>query len=528
MSSFRFLPLAGLVFCAATRAATFTVDTTSDDGSAAFQVCDPNLPADCSLRGAMLRAEASAGADAIHFDIPVSDPGYIAATAHWRIVATNQLPFLVHPVAIDGTTQPGAAENTLAPDEGGSNAVLKIEVNGADTYSYGFYGYALILRGLAINGFRSGNARLDGSGPHRVEGCFIGTDITGMVAGSSNSAVNIGMFVTGSNAIVGGLTPAARNVISGNSYIGLAEQNGNTPANVYQGNIIGLAADGVTVIGGQDFGIYSSGYTRGVLIGGDSVAARNLFGGMEFSAIVVDSNSSQTATGQTRIVGNYFGTDFSGTLTRGNGWNPNSPSQPYPTILVGRHYRCGVAIGGDAPGEGNLIAHGGQAAIAIGSCHGAPILGNVFWRNRGQPIDVAGSTNFDGHTPNDIDDADGTEGFDVSWIYRGNRFQNTAQEISTQENAGADELRLTLRVDSAPQHSAYPLRIDIYRTDAFGILAPETTESIDAADAQTLRDYVLPLSRFTHGGAIGVTDADGNSSELAGFGTLFSDGFEGG
>ena len=524
MSHLHVLPLVAFAFSAFAQAATFTVDATSD---ASLTGCLPAVPADCSLRGAMLSAEASAGADAIVFDIPVTDEGYIPATAHWRIVATNQLPFLSQSVSIDGTTQPGAAENTLAPDEGGSDAVLKIEVNGADTTSYGFYGYAMTLRGLAINGFRSGNARMDGTGPHRMEGCFVGTDITGMAAGSSNSAVNIGMVVTGSNAIIGGLTPAARNVISGNSYIGVSDQNSNTPANVYQGNIIGLAADGATVIGGQDFGLYSSGHTRGVLIGGDSVAARNLFGGMEFSAIVVDSNSSQTATGQTRIIGNYFGTDFSGTQARGNGWNPDSPSQPYPTILVGRLYRCGVAIGGDAPGEGNLIAHGGQAAVAIGSCHSAPILGNVFWKNRGQPIDLAGSTNFDGHTPNDADDADGTEGFDVSWIYRGNKFQNTPQEISTGENVSADELRLTLRVDSAPQHSAYPLRLDFYATDEFGQQIPLVTESIEETEAQQVQEFVLPLSLFPHGNVgIVVTDAQGNSSEMIVTGPVFSDGFE--
>ncbi|MCQ4163585.1 hypothetical protein [Tahibacter harae] len=47
----------------------------------------------------------------------------------------------------------------------------------------------LSLRGLAINNFRT-NLQLLSAGPHRVEGCFIGTDIRGQLGISANATAN--------------------------------------------------------------------------------------------------------------------------------------------------------------------------------------------------------------------------------------------------------------------------------------------------------------------------------------------------
>lgn len=514
------------------QAATFTVDTTSD---ASLAGCDDGVVADCSLRGAIMRANAASDADTIVFDIPPSDPGYVAETAHWRIVrADSSFPIVSNPLTIDGYTQPGAAPNTLAPDEGGSNAVLKIELNGANTWSYGLHGYHMTVRGLAINSFRGGNVYLySASGGNRIEGCFIGTGITGMSAPGDSSS-NVGINVNSGGVVVGGLTPAARNVISGNSYIGISDRGGTAnPPNVYQGNIIGLAADGQTRLPGrQDFGIYMQDGPAGSLIGGDTVAARNLLSDHGFAAIVVTSGSSSNppvAPPVTRILGNYFGTDWTGALARGNGFNPASPSQPFPTIQLSRLYRCGASVGGVGPGEGNFIAHGGLAGVTIGSCYSAPILGNVFWNNRGLPIDLSYNVFSNGPTPNDAGDADGTEGDDPQWMDRGNRYQNTPELLDLEKDEVADELHLTLRVDSAPAHSAYPLRLDFYASDAQQALMPVMAESIEEVDAQQPFDVLLPLSTIGPWLGIVVTDAQGNSSEMTRVAVttgIFSDGFE--
>ena len=87
---------------------------------------------------------------------------------------------------------------------------------------------------------------LAGSGDSIV-GCYLGVDPTGLSAAPNDFA---GAFVTGSNATVGGTTPSARNVISGNdppstddpgtSGIRVADSSGDLIA----GNFIGTDATG--------------------------------------------------------------------------------------------------------------------------------------------------------------------------------------------------------------------------------------------------------------------------------------------
>jgi len=210
---------AALASAASAQAATLVVDSSSD---ANLGDCT-EAAADCSLCGAINAANAAAGADLIEFAIPDGDAGFTAATAHWRIEPITALPPLAGVLEINGYSQPGAITNTLAPDQGGSNAVLKIELRG--TAQQGLNGLESgltdfnaqsVIRGLAINRFNS-QMFLFGGGAHRVEGCFLGADITGEVAAlTGNSLRTIGVRLQGPGAyVIGGYTPAARNLLSG-------------------------------------------------------------------------------------------------------------------------------------------------------------------------------------------------------------------------------------------------------------------------------------------------------------------------
>lgn len=80
-------------------AATFEVDTTSD---MSLSACNGAIANDCSLRGALNAANATPVADDIVFNIPQADPGFQAATQHWRISVPDGaiLPSLVAPVEL--------------------------------------------------------------------------------------------------------------------------------------------------------------------------------------------------------------------------------------------------------------------------------------------------------------------------------------------------------------------------------------------------------------------------------------------
>src|SRR3989442_11170628 len=98
-------------------AKTFTVDTTGDgaDANVGNGVC-ATAAGKCSLRAAIEEANANAGKDTINFNIPGSGVKTISPG--------SPLPNITESVIIDGYSQPGASENTLA---NGDNAVLLIE-----------------------------------------------------------------------------------------------------------------------------------------------------------------------------------------------------------------------------------------------------------------------------------------------------------------------------------------------------------------------------------------------------------------
>jgi hypothetical protein len=497
-------------------AATFTVDSSSD---AVLSACTA-APADCSLRGAITAANSASGADAIGFDLPTSDAGFQAATSHWRIAPASELPLVSEALTIDGFTQAGAAPSTHPPLSAIGH-VLKIELRGPNVASTnGLLATAsLTVRGLVFNSWNQAIYLFD-VGSHVIEGNYFGTDISGDVAMPNRFAVALGGDVR-----IGGTTPAQANLISGNRFAGLAQFRPLTRLRV-QGNIIGANRNLTGAFAQQDYGIQLQGPFDDAIIGGSTAAEANTIVGSSYNAIMV-SNQPQSNGGapQLRILGNIIGAGIGG-VAIGNGLNPGSPSQTMPSIQVGMLGHCRVAIGGDAPGEGNLVAHGGNAGVAINSCWGAPILGNAFLANRGAPIDLATTNNFDGPSANDEGDVDGT-GTNPFAVAAGNRLQNTAQVDAIVEDAAAGELRITLRVDSAPSSSVYPLRIDFYATDGFGVQALAMTQTYALAEAQLPHEYVLPLAPFERGAGIVVTDAEGNSSEMIVVGAVFTDGFEG-
>lgn len=509
------LPALCLLVALESPAATLVVDTTSD---AVLSACNAATAEDCSLRGAITAANLTTAGDVIAFDLALSDPGFQPATAHWRFSPTTELPFISNPLTIDGFTQAGTSPSNhlpLAP----IGHLLKIELRGASSSNFNclLAGNSLTLRGLAINNCNQAVFLFD-VGSHVIEGNYFGTDISGTDTVANRTGVALGGDVR-----IGGLLPAQANLISGNRVAALGQFRALTRLRV-QGNTIGPNRLLSAPQGLQDDGIRLSGPYTDVVIGGTEAAAANIIGGNNFNAITVgDQPRGAAGPPLVRILGNTIGLGIGGTPL-GNGLNQGS-SQTVPSIQVGLLGNCRVAIGGDGVGEGNIIAHGGNAAVAINSCWGAPIVGNSFLANRRQAIDLATTNGFDGSTANDAGDFDGT-GTDPFAVAAGNRLQNTAEVETVVEDAGTNQLRITLRVDSAPSAATYPLRIDFYSTDQFGVQTALSTQPYALANAQALREYILPLSSFQRGIGITATDAEGNTGEMLLIGTIFANGFE--
>src|SRR5215831_731832 len=101
----------------------FVVNTTADapDVAPGNGQCDSNasLPGEqCTLRAAIMEANAHSGDDAIRFEIPASDPGCFANNC--RISFSTALPEITTNIEFDG---PGAKRLVIAPT-GGARAFL--------------------------------------------------------------------------------------------------------------------------------------------------------------------------------------------------------------------------------------------------------------------------------------------------------------------------------------------------------------------------------------------------------------------
>lgn len=311
----------GGVFPQAATAVNTTSDT--DDGA-----CDA---AHCSLREAINASNASRDRETITFSIPAAtDAGCNAVTGVCTIRPTSQLPTISDQVTIDGYTQPGATPNTNPT--GAINAVLKIELDGSNA---GEFANALVIsassctvRGLVINRFRSTSGFggvgifLTTQGGNQIMGNFIGTDVAGLAdLGNGSAGVIIGSAADQlrlSN-LLGGTTPDARNLISGNGFGVTIEPTGfhDAKGNIVQGNLIGTDKTGAAALGNDQFGLRIFNAFDNT-IGGTTEAERNVISGNGNDGIVIASSSSGFAMGNV-VQGNYIGIDASGTQPLGNG-----------------------------------------------------------------------------------------------------------------------------------------------------------------------------------------------------------------
>jgi uncharacterized repeat protein (TIGR01451 family) len=268
-------------------------------GATTFPVSNANDSGAGSLRQAILDANATPGTQTITFNLPGSGVQ--------TINLTSQLPPITDPIIIDGYTQPGASANTLGV---GNNAVLLIELNGANTSAAGLTitagGSASTVRGLVINRFARGAILLQIGGSNIIQGNFIGTDPTGTIARGNNG---VAIYVDSANNLIGGTAPAARNLISGN--IGNALVIDNLSAgNLVQGNYIGTNASGTGALGNNTFGNTGPvSIDRGAhdnIIGGTAPGAGNLISGNRGNGISIFNQR------ETRCRVNLVGTTASG------------------------------------------------------------------------------------------------------------------------------------------------------------------------------------------------------------------------
>jgi CSLREA domain-containing protein len=310
--------------------ATITVNTAADESAAdptlslreAIEVSDGTLAISSLSTQEQAQVSGAVGnTNTIDFNIPKTDPGYNATTGVWTIALNSALPAVsVNAAIIDGYSQPGSAENTLAK---GDNAKLVIAINGASAatitgLTIGQSGSQ--VRGLDIENCATSGVTVTAGGNVRVAGCFIGTDPSGETAAPNAN----GVVIQNSSNLIGGTNVGDRNVISGNSGSGISipDQAAN-PLNIeptgnqIENNYIGTDAAGNKALGNSGAGVYD--YGSGNTYGGTTAGLGNVISGNKSSGLY--------AGGSITIEGNYFGTDATGNVALGNKGSGISTSQ---------------------------------------------------------------------------------------------------------------------------------------------------------------------------------------------------------
>ncbi len=173
-----------------------------------------------------------------------------------------------------------------------------------------------------------------------------------------------GVRVQGCSNVIGGVTAGSGNLISGNGQQGvwLVGLDGNVTGNAIQGNLIGLDATGISSLPNGNAGVGISS-AAGNQIGGTASGARNVISANGDAGIVFIG----AGTAGNQVQGNYIGTDATGALGRGNGFE-GIYMQDTPTNF----------IGGSTAGAGNLISGNNTRGLWLTNASWNVIQGNFI------------------------------------------------------------------------------------------------------------------------------------------------------
>ena len=435
----------------------YLVDTTSDPS---LTTCDQVIDNDCSLRGAISRANApSTPQDIISFDATDFPAGAPATIAIGSMVGSltggsDTINATGRGVIIDGVNvEPAYAAFSCVRLDSDSNQVLGLQLTDCQ--------FGIEVTSVADSNQLSSNVIYDNSVGIGLAGNSnvaylnkVGTDATGsvihpdggnntgisvtgdgnqigageanVISGNLTDGVNIqpsadltavegnfigtdvegesdlgngvtGVKVFGTNTTIGATTAAARNVISGN-LIGISISGAAATGNAVLNNYIGTNAVGTGDLGNSADGINISN-APGNCIGGTLVIVATVCTTGTASRNVISGNGGPGVTvfGATATSNDIFGNDIGLQVDRST---PLGNGNNGIAISGGA---SGTRIGYINTGEGNRIAHNVGDGIFVESGTGTQILSNEIFNNSGLGIDLGPN----GVTPNDLDDPDG-------------------------------------------------------------------------------------------------------------------------
>ncbi len=406
-------------------AQTITVTTTANDVDIPASATIADLPGPdglVSFREALRVSDNVPGRQTIAFEIPEGE-WYLPNIFPGLVILQGTTMSASQPVVIDGTTQTAFTGDTnpdghelLLPLQtylnGGDTIVTgvhasRVEMGGADNEVYGNTGGMDIRFVLATDSVAHDN-EADNINITYSSDCRIVRNVTERVR-----VTGLGTISPATGNVIGGPDPADRNYITGFGNYG---EHGSpagdcielyyTDDTLIQNNYIGTTPDGMQISNRActtGIAVWNDNHNLQILDNLIAVDATNAFGGGDYGVdIYLDL---------------YEG--GSGIVIQGNTMGLNALGEP---ILGGKQgvwlsalaFEEGgqITIGGQNPGEGNVIAGHDSAGVLMMYPPGVPasahvrVSGNSIYDNAEIGIDLMPNTWDFGSTPNDFMDAD--------------------------------------------------------------------------------------------------------------------------
>lgn len=218
-----------------------------------------------------------------------------------------------------------------------------------------------------------------------IQGNYIGVDATGSTTmGNENCGVYLCYSAHGNT--IGGSVAGAGNVLSGNVWEGVWISGANE--NLVTGNYIGTDHTGLTGLGNGEAGVFLSDGSEYNTIGGETPSERNIISDNGHSGVVIDSADHNT------VLGNFIGLDKNGTaglgntldgidLFTGSQWNVIGGTSSGSRNVISSNGDDGVYISGSMNNSvvGNYIGTDLTGSIDLGNTSGGVFLGTLSTQN---------------------------------------------------------------------------------------------------------------------------------------------------
>jgi titin len=281
--------------------------------------------------------------------------------------------------------------NLIGTDATGTNALIGFRADGIQVAgcSFNLIGGAAPGARNVIAAEANGQGvvlRLAGSTGNVVAGNFIGTDVTGTKALGSRQGVLVAQGANGN--VIGGAGPGAGNLISGNGD-GVVVTDAGSTDNVVAGNFIGTDAFGAAALGNTGSGV-SVVNTFSNVVGGAAPGAGNVISGNGGDGVLISTTSSSQALANF-VLGNLIGTDATGTHALGNGTGVRVVGVASSNVVGGAAPGAGNLISGNL-GDGVAILSSGVSNRVLGNYIGTDVTGtNALGNTNG--VTISGGNN---------------------------------------------------------------------------------------------------------------------------------------